>query len=66
LQVAALRAQLAVLVKASQEYSQQRDAEAARAQTEIALLQKQLAVAKGDADTSRQALSPSGQSFVEC
>jgi hypothetical protein len=60
LQVAALRAQLAGLIRASQAYSQQRDAEAAQAQTERASLQGQLAVAQRDAGTSRQVLSPLG------
>jgi hypothetical protein len=61
LQVSALRAQLAGLIRASQEYSQQRDAEAAQAQTELASLQGQLAAALGDAGTSRQVLSPMRQ-----
>lgn len=58
LQVAALRAQLAGLIRASQEYSQQRDAEVAAVQAERALLQEQLAVVRVDADTSRQVLVP--------
>jgi len=55
--VAGLRAQLAALVKASQEFAQQRDREAAHSQAALAQLQQRLIASEAGAQASRRVAS---------